>query len=105
MNWFYNSSNNKSLTDLDNLVNDVILADNFRKEDLIGFHAKHEVEYLDNVDAPHSRFSACNSWNKTSVKISLLAEKVEHATKADALKFDIPGLFHCHLTHVIKAAL
>jgi hypothetical protein len=105
MNWFYNSSNNKSLTDLNNLMNDVILTNNFKKEDLIGFCAKCEVEHLDNVNAPHSHFSAYNGWNETSVKISLPAEKVEHVTEANAPKFDIPGLFHCHLTHVIKAAL
>ena len=76
MNWFYNGSNNKSLTDLDNLVSNIILADDFKKEDLISFCAKCEVEHLDNIDTPHSHFSACNGWNETSVEISLPAEKV-----------------------------
>jgi hypothetical protein len=105
MNWFYNGSNTKSLADLDNLVHDVILADDFKKDDLIGFHATREVERLDKVDTPQSRFSAEDGWNETSVKISLPAEKVKHATEVDAPTFDIPGLFHRRLTHVIKAAL
>lgn len=105
MNWFYNGSNTKSLADLDNLVHDVILADDFKKDDLIGFRATREVERLDKVDTPRSRFSAEDGWNETSVKISLPAEKVKHATEANAPTFDIPGLFHCHLTHVMKATL
>jgi hypothetical protein len=54
MNWFYNGSNNKFLSDLDNLVNNVILANDFKKDDLIGFHATHEAECLDKVDALRS---------------------------------------------------
>ena len=37
MKWFYSGSNLKSLGELDRLVNDLILADDFDKKDLSGF--------------------------------------------------------------------
>jgi hypothetical protein len=105
MNWFYNGSNNKSLSDLDNLVNNVILATDFKTEDLVGFRATREAERLDKVDALQSRFPTQDGWIETSVRISLPSKKVTHATEADAPKFDVPGLFHRRLIYVIKAAL
>lgn len=42
MSWFYNSSSSKSLGDLDQLVNDVILAEDFDQEELRNFSAARE---------------------------------------------------------------
>jgi hypothetical protein len=103
MKWFYNESNSKSLTDLDNLVDNVILAENFKKEDFVGFHAKCEAECLDKADTPQSHFLALDGWNERGIKISV--EKVKHAIEADAPQFEVPGLFHHCLIHVIKAVL
>jgi hypothetical protein len=60
---------------------------------------------LDKVDALRSWFSAQDGWIKTSVQISLPSQKVMHATEADALQFDVPGLFHHWLIYIIEAAL
>ena len=49
MTWFHNSSTSKSLLDLNNLVENVILAPNFKKEDLVNFCALREVECLDKL--------------------------------------------------------
>ena len=105
MSWFHNGTNNKSLSDLDSLAKDVILAPDFKKDDLIGFRAKREAGRLDKADTPQSRFSAEDGWNETCVKISLPSQKVKHPTEAEAPQFDVPGLFHRRLIHVIKAAL
>ena len=105
MNWFYNSTNHKSFSDLDKLVNDVILAKDFKKHDLIGFRATREAERLDNANTPLSRFPDQDGWSETCVKISLPAQRVNHATEAEAPVFEVPGLFHRRLTHVIRAAL
>ena len=43
MTWFHNGSTLKSLLDLDNLVDNVILAPNFEKEDLVNFHVLHDI--------------------------------------------------------------
>ena len=58
MKWFYSGSNLKSLGELDCLINEVILADDFDKKDFSGFQAAHESEHLDNFSSdPHSWFS------------------------------------------------
>ena len=73
--WFYSGSNLKSLGELDRLVNEVILADDFDKKDFSGFRAARESERLDNFSSdPRSRFSADDGWIETSIKISLPAE-------------------------------
>ena len=70
INWFYNSSPQKSLQDLDCLVQDVILADDFDRDDLHNFSAHRETKRLD--DAPRnsssSLFSA-DGWCTTSIPI------------------------------------
>lgn len=105
MSWFYNGTNHKSLSDLDSLVTGVILANDFKKDDLIGFRATREAERLDKAETLQSRFPAQDGWSETCVKISLPAQKVNHATEAVAPEFDVPGLFHRPLVHVIKVAL
>ena len=105
MHWFYNGSNTKSLTDLDQLVQTVICADDFKKEDFADFRASREAERLDKIDGPNSRFSAEDGWIETSVKISLPAKGVSHASEVDAPQFELPGLFHRRLLQVIKASL
>jgi len=47
MNWFYNSSLQKSMDDLNRLVDDVILVDDFDREDLRDFNAFREAKRLD----------------------------------------------------------
>ena len=44
MSWFYGGSNLKSLGELDRLVNEVILANDFWQKDFVGFSASHELE-------------------------------------------------------------
>ena len=44
MNWFYTGSNLKSLGKLDRLVTDVILANDFRREDFVGFRSSQEAK-------------------------------------------------------------
>ena len=68
MKWFYSGSNLKSLGELDHLVNEIILADNFDKKDFSGFQAAHKSEHLDNFSSdPRSQFSADDSWIETSI--------------------------------------
>jgi hypothetical protein len=47
MRWFYGGSSMKSLTELECLVEDVILADDFDKSHLVNFHVVKEVSCLD----------------------------------------------------------
>jgi len=105
MTWFYNASTSKSLSDLDKLVENVILAPNFKKENFVGFRTSKEAECLDKASSLQSRFSAEDGWTETSIEISLPAEGVEHTSEAGAPKFQVPGLFYCQLLQVVRAAL
>jgi hypothetical protein len=85
MSWFYSGSNLKSLGELDRLVNEVILADDFQQKDFVGFSASRESERLDkHEDGPGSRLPTQDGWIETSVKISLPADGVKHRSEADA---------------------
>nr|VWO95724.1 NAD-dependent histone deacetylase SIR2 [Ganoderma boninense] len=49
MHWFYTGSSMKSLAELDRLVNEVFLAEDFDREDLRNFSATTEAHRLDNA--------------------------------------------------------
>ena len=107
MTWFHNSSTSKSLLDLDNLVENVILAPDFEKQDLADFRASRELEHLDKFESygTQSRFSVEDGWIETNIEISLPAEGVTHTSESLAPKFKVPGLFYRPLLNVLKAAL
>ena len=47
--WFYNCTFTKSLQDLNMLVKNILLASDFKREDLMGFSAQKENELMDAV--------------------------------------------------------
>jgi hypothetical protein len=103
MNWFYGGSNMKSVAELDRLVKDVILAEDFNVADLKGFSAAKELKRLDeHSEGPE--FSAKDGWIEGSVKIPLPGEKVKHKSETDAPTFEVKGVFYRPLTEVIKSA-
>jgi hypothetical protein len=95
MAWFYGGSNLKSLSELNKLVNNVILANEFQQKDFIGFNAACESECLDkDPDGPGSHLASQDGWIEISVKISLPADGVKHRSEAEAPQFSVPGLFY-----------
>lgn len=106
--WFHGGSTMKSLTELDRLVNEVILAEDFDKADLQGFRASKELERLDNYQGDpediRSSFSTADGWIETSVKIRLPADGVEHPSEECAPEFNVPGLFYRRPLEVLKTA-
>jgi hypothetical protein len=68
MSWVYNSATQKSLDDLNHLVHDVILADDFNSNDLHQFNAQRETKWLDDTPSDTS-FSTSDSWHTTSISI------------------------------------
>ena len=106
MSWFYSGSTMKSPGELDCLVMDVIQQDDFKKEDLNGFCAAREANYLDEfVEDPHSWFSAEDGWQESMVYISLSAGGTRFTSEAVTPQLPVPGLFHQPLLGVLKAAL
>jgi hypothetical protein len=108
MSWFYSGSTMKSWAELDRLVNEVILADDFNTADLKEFRASKESSRLDNYHGDfediRSSFSPSDSWQETSVKIRIPADGVQHASEDVAPMFEVPGLFYRKPLEVIKAA-
>ena len=95
----------KSLSELDRLINDVILASDFRPEDLRGFCASQEAGRLDNQQIDScSQFPATDDWIELTVEIALPCNKVQHKSGAEASCFTISGLFYRPLLQVIKMA-
>lgn len=98
----------RSLTELNRLVNEVILAEDFDKADLQGFRASKELERLDNYQGDpediRSSFSTADGWIETSVKIRLPADGVEHPSEECAPEFNVPGLFYRRPLEVLKTA-
>ena len=70
--WYYNGSNTKSISDLNKLVNDILLAEDFNQEHLKGFEAGKEYKRLDDYEKdPGSGLAAQDGWIEASVLISL----------------------------------
>jgi len=103
--WFYDGSPSKTLSALDDLVKNVLLAPDFKQDDLVGFCAAREAKCLDHSCHMSSHFSADNGWIESSIEITLPAEGVKHTSEGLAPKFEVPGLVHHQLLYVIKAAL
>ncbi|KAN0118275.1 hypothetical protein V8E52_005251 [Russula decolorans] len=104
MSWFYGGSNMKSVTELDKLVNDVILANDFDRAHLKGFSATRELKRLDEYEQ-HTKFPSKDGWKETSVKIRLPAEKAHLSTSEEkAPEFEVNSVFYRPLIGVIISA-
>ncbi|KAJ3524831.1 hypothetical protein NM688_g8496 [Phlebia brevispora] len=105
MAWFYSSSSMKSLLELDHLVNEVILADDFNREELRGFSAIREAQRLDDwvdEDSSASQFPVTDGWHQGTVKIPVPCEREQHASEQEAPHFEVPNVFYHRLIDIIK---
>ena len=95
MMWFYNGSNTKSLNDLNVLVHNVLLSEDFKLRDLAGFDAAKESKRLDNYKAdPTSNLNTKDGWIKATVPISLPCEKVLYPSETDAPIYNVEGMYY-----------
>jgi hypothetical protein len=109
MSWFYRPSVVKSIGELNTLVKEVILAPDFKPEDLIGFNAAKENERMDKYKVDQSLdtlspFSFDDSWIKGSVEIPLPCEGFEFNSEQDAPKFRVE-FYYRKVVELIQAAL
>ncbi|KAJ6549894.1 hypothetical protein B0H19DRAFT_1298254 [Mycena capillaripes] len=75
--WFHIGSNLKSIAELDSLVEDVLMKDDFDREHLKNFGAARENKRLDDTAAlDPDENSSSTKWNTASIKIKLPAYKV-----------------------------
>src|ERR1700679_402352 len=114
MDWFYNSSVTKSLHDLNPLVKNVILAPDFKQDDLVGFSAIKENEVMDTYresstsntsdSVGPSPFEFDDTWIKGYVEIALPCDGVRQDSEASAPKF-VVEVYYRRLKKVIRSAL
>lgn len=104
MTWFYDSSNMKSVSELNSLVKDVLLAPDFKPEDLVGFSASKEREVMDSYqESGSSPFSFDDTWIKGTVEISLPCDGIKQSEQ-EAPTFSVE-VYYRKILDVVKAAL
>ncbi len=106
MNWFYSGSSTKSVAELQSLVDDVLLAEDFELHDLKGFNARRELRRLDeeaDLEGNSVHLESQHLWRESTVKIKLPAEKV-FQKELDASFLEIPGVHHRSLVEVVTMA-
>lgn len=115
--WLYSGSNLKSAAELDRLVRDVLLKEDFRLQDIVGFSAAREQGRLDEgFDIPSTAQDGRNDgshadnlcpagdgWRTGSVKLRLPAEGVK-CPESDAPEFEVKGILYRPLLDVMKEA-
>jgi len=97
--WFRSGTSQKSTADVQHLVNDVILHEDFKAEDLRGVNLVRELKKLDTFESSLED----QGWKKGTVKISVPCPKGA-VTEFKAMDFKIEGLLYRDLTAVIKSA-
>lgn len=96
--WFQGSTT-KSTADLDMLVNHVIMAEDFDREDLKDFSASRVLHSLSNSSS--NRLVDSGGWITTTVHLPVPTKGVK-LLESDAPQFPVHGLRYRKITDVIK---
>ena len=91
LSWFYNGNETKSAKDLDDLVQKVLLADDFDRED---FCTARELKWLDEHMNRPSHLSAEDGWIAGSVKIRLPCTSIKFKLEEDVPEFSIEPVYY-----------
>jgi hypothetical protein len=98
-NWFYSGSNTKTVAEMDSLVQDVLLKEDFNVNDLRDFSMARELQRLDTPDG-EAIFPAEAGWKESSVYLRLPVNKEKPGEK-NAPKFEVGGVWHRNLLEVL----
>jgi hypothetical protein len=110
VNWAYSGSNEKSFAEVDRMVNDVVLADDFDREHLRNFRMASEAARLDKPP-DKSPLTPEDGWISTSVKIPIPSEtrigvrQASGTSEARAPEFEVKDVHYRRPLEVLKAAL
>lgn len=97
--WFYSGTGQKSTADVQHLIDDVILHEDFKAKDLQGVKLATELKKLDTFESSLEG----QGWNHCNVKISVPCPK-EKVPELDAAEFEVEGLIYRDLIAVIQSA-
>lgn len=104
LSWFYNGNTTKSAKDLDDLVQQVLLAEDFDREDLRSFRAAQELKKLDDHMNRPSNLLAEDGWIEGSVKIRLPCTRVKVKSEEEAPEFLVEPVYYRRLTQVLVSS-
>lgn len=103
--WQYTGSDMKSLGETQRLVDEVLLDDNFDREELRGFSAQTENRRLDEFNAAGGgAFTPETGWKEVSVKLKLPKAGSKHASEQDAPSVRVGGIWVRDLLKTLVAA-
>jgi hypothetical protein len=97
--WFCLGTGQKSTADVQRLIDEVILHEDFKAEDLQGVKLANELKKLDTFESSLQD----QGWKKGSVKISVPCPK-EMVAESKAEEFEVEGLLYRDLTTIIENA-
>ncbi len=104
MHWLYSGSPLKSTAELNRLVHDVFLAEDYEREHITNFNADRENERLDGFAATTGAFAAEDGWKRGTVEIPMPKEGVSHASEEAAPRLSVSDVYFRPFLEVIKAA-
>lgn len=106
MAWQLTGSGEKSSAETTQLVHDVLLADDFKLEDLSGFNAETAIRNMDRSEAnlaSDSKSVEQDDW-KTDVNVDIPVPSHKKCSEGSERKFTVGGLAYRPLVSVIRAA-
>ena len=98
--WFCTGTGQKSIADVQCLIDEVILHEGFDADELRGVNFAGELKKLDTFEASLDG----QGWKKGSVKIPVPCPRRGKEDKPEAAEFEIEGLLYRDLTSIIKIA-
>jgi hypothetical protein len=111
MHWYNGKSALKSFGEVNRLVKDILLAEDFSLEHLTNFSAEREAGRIDSHhDESSTIFSTDDGWHEACVSIPVPIEKranlfAPNTKEATAPRYETQGVFHRKITEVVKSAL
>ena len=97
--WFYSGTGQKSIADVQRLIDEVITHEDFKAEELQGVKLATELKKLDTFESSLEG----QGWKKASVKIAVPFPK-QKVPESKAVEFEVEGLLYRDLTTIIRNA-
>ncbi|KAJ3473558.1 hypothetical protein NLI96_g12942 [Meripilus lineatus] len=105
MQWHLSGSDSKSATETNRLVEEALLAPDFKPQELSSFSFEHEATRLDKLDAQDAdSFSPRDGWYNSSITLNVPCEGFSWNSEQDAPKFIVDNIIHRKLLDVVKGA-
>lgn len=102
--WFLGVSGTVSAGDFDRLVREIILSDDFKRDDLQNFSTTRELARLDTHGSTSVPFAAKDGWKQGSVTLHVPNTKSKYASESASPEFCVSGIWYRPLMEVIKTA-